>query len=180
MIRTVDLGRDDGPDFLGFCAFSVIFSTMPSQRPDNYSAELYEAIGRLVVACTRLDAEVTELIRVITWLSVDNALMMIHHQQFASKIDTLKALLNARISSGLPDGLVKTIDEARAIYEYRSTLVHAAWTVGEQGTSPETERITARGKLVISRQHQPTTKILACAQQADAILARLESYRDHL
>jgi hypothetical protein len=153
---------------------------MPPKRSENYTPELYEAIGRLVVACTNLDAVVTELIRLIVWLHAEDALIMIHHQQFASKIDTLKALLNTRAENPLRDGLIKTIDEAKAIYDYRSTLVHAAWTVGEQGTSPETERITARGKLVISRQHQPASKIRACAQRADEIAGLLESYRDRI
>jgi hypothetical protein len=114
-------------------------------------------------------------------MAADDALMIVHHQQFAGKIDTLKALLHARASDGrdLPDDLVAAIDEAKAIYDYRSTLVHAAWTVGEKGTSPETERITARGKLVVSRRHQPASKIRECAQRASKIVALLESYLGH-
>jgi hypothetical protein len=147
---------------------------------DSYTPEHYEAIGRLVLSCTRLDAEITELIRRITYLSTDDALMLVHHQQFSSKVNTIKALLDARSADSLPDGLATAIDEAKEIYDYRNTLVHAAWTVGEKGNSPETERITARGKLVVSRQHQPTTKIRAYTQRADEILARLESCRDRL
>jgi hypothetical protein len=41
---------------------------MPNPH-DAYQPELYEAIGRLIVVCTRLDAEVTELIRFVTWMS---------------------------------------------------------------------------------------------------------------
>jgi hypothetical protein len=115
--------------------------TIPPKRSENYTPELYEAIGRLVVACTNLDAVLTELIRLIVWLRAEDALIMIHHQQFASKIDTLKALLGTRAENGLPNGLIETINEAKAIYDYRSTLVHAAWTVGDRGSSPETERV---------------------------------------
>ncbi|MDX8449112.1 hypothetical protein [Mesorhizobium captivum] len=155
---------------------------MPDNPHDSYPPELYEAIGRLIVACTRLDAEVTELIRFITYMSADDALITIHHQQFASKVDTVKALLSVRNPEdyGLPENLVRTIDGAKAVYDYRSTLVHAAWTIGEQGTSPETERITARGRLVVSRQYQPTTKIRDYAQQAVEIADLLESYRDRI
>lgn len=155
---------------------------MQNNPHDTYPPELYEAIGRLVVACTRLDADVTELIRVVVHMDADDALITVHHQQFASKVDTLKALLSVRDMTyyGLPDNLADTINNAKAIYDYRSTLVHAAWTVGELGTSPTTERITARGKLVVNRQHQPISKIQEYAQQAARIADLLEAYRDRL
>ena len=138
----------------------------------------YEAIGRLVIACTRLDAIMTDLICGATGMQPNSALITVHHQTFSSKIDTLKALLDARnpIYDEVPNRLVDLINEAKRIYDYRSTLVHAAWVAGDSG-SPSTERITARGKLVKSKRHQPTRKIREYADQADAITVRLEAER---
>lgn len=66
------------------------------------------------------------------------------------------------------------------LHRLMGLVMISLWTIGERGTSPETERITARGKLVVSRQYQPTTKILGYAQQAVEIADLLESYRDRI
>lgn len=148
---------------------------------DMLPPEHYEAIGRLIIACTRLDAVMTDLICRCGHIDFTTGLMVVHHQQFASKHDTLKAILDARDPrlSPLPPDFVDLLNRAKELYDYRSTLVHAAWVVGLMG-SPSTERITARGKLTRSRQHQPTEKILECAREANAIVDRLEALQESL
>ena len=66
---------------------------MSEPASDIFPPEHYEAIGRLIIACCRLDALMTDLISIYSEMHVTSAIILVHHQQFGSRHDSLLALL---------------------------------------------------------------------------------------
>ena len=142
----------------------------------------YDAIGRLVVAASYLDGAMTQLIRIVSNMSFIDSLILVHHQQFASKVDTIKALMHTHFGDNDDlKFLTDAINDAKRLYDYRSTLVHAIWTEDEHGgEAPLSIRYTARGKLIQSRIPRPVSEIQAYASEAMSLAARLSQLVMHL
>ncbi len=151
-----------------------------SSKSDMLSSDHYEAIGRLAVACSKLDSLVTELIGDYVGIHVYHATVLIHHQQFANKIDTLLTIL--RTGKLLPDNerpLITVIKRAKEVYAFRSTLLHAIWDAAENG-DPVAVRFQARGEFKVTRADATTQRIREFAEEAFEIADSLSFLREKL
>ena len=99
--------------------------------PDHLSA-----IGRLVVAVSKIDSLLTDLLAGFMQCSIMSAIITVHHQQLASKVSSLLALM--KLGLGKPDGEFKKIfdlmNDAKRIADERNTIVHCLWTVGDDAS----------------------------------------------
>lgn len=143
---------------------------------------IYE-IGRLVVEVSRLEAVMTDLVGAFAGMAPIAAIITVHHQQLASKADTLLALYrlgNDEIGKGEEeDRLIALIERAKKVADFRNTVVHTMWIADEKG-SVLAVKFTARGKLRRTRTPAGLEETRAQADQAAEIVQRLASLRDHL
>jgi hypothetical protein len=137
------------------------------------------AIGRLVVAVSKIDSLLTDLIAIFMWTDILSAISAVHHQQIASKVDTLKTLIKLNSLMGTTANALQLLSEAKAIADYRNALVHAHWTIDKEGETYAV-RFQARGEFKRSRQATYASQIRLKAHQADGIADRLGAFRDHL
>src|SRR5579863_8097558 len=104
------------------------------------------AIGALVVAVSKLESLLLDFIALFTGMSIVDAIITVHHQQFSSKTSNLLALLRLGQKEGEPDHpLVALVNQAKDIADFRNTLVHALWTVDATGIA-HAVRFESRGK----------------------------------
>jgi hypothetical protein len=149
---------------------------MPAPSP-VVSDDHIIALGRLVVAVSKIDILLTDILAPILGTDILSAITVFHHQQISSKIDTLKALAKLHFSDA--DKVISLLSQAKAVADYRNTLVHAAWTVDRNGET-YTVRFQARGEFKRSRVPVAPPQILAESKRADEIADRLGELRDRL
>jgi hypothetical protein len=144
----------------------------------DLSSEYHWAIGRLFAETGKLDTALTNTIAAITGLHILHAIILVHHQQFANKLDSLTAV--ARIH--FPDDdqwerapLKSILDRTKAVGEFRNTLAHAQWAFDE-GDVPLAVRFSARGKLKRSRKPVPLDEIREKTLEAIDLAGSLNSY----
>lgn len=154
---------------------------MPDPQLDKQiSNEQVTAIGALVVAMSRVDSLLTELIRRIMGCNAFVGLIAVHHQQPASKIDTLRALMNLAFKGELEfEPLFEPLDTAKRLFDSRNTIVHCLWAIDEDGT-PLAVRFSARGKLNRTRNPYDVPKILALLREAHELEETLANLRDRI
>jgi hypothetical protein len=135
-----------------------------------------QALGSLVFEVSKLDGKMTELIAALVGIDIGLALILVHHQQFANKWDSVRALFEL-IYPNEDDPAFQPVNDvlarAKAVADFRNTVVHAIWRVDEGGT-PHTVRFPARGKLTRSRQPAPVEKIRQHALESVELVAKLE------
>lgn len=147
------------------------------ERDLPLSPQAFEAIGRLAIACTYLDARFTELIAALAGLHILDALKIVHHQQFASKHSTLCALLNGSDEGEKPDeDMMRTINRAKELYDFRSALVHGYFTSEDE--KHYYVRFDARGRLKRRKVEFSSDEALRLADEAFALAAWLGLARE--
>jgi len=146
--------------------------------PAIISDEHVHAVGLLIIWSAKLELALTEVIAAFTELSTVDALMVVHHQGVAGKIDTLKAIINlyAKEAPDFPDA-IDALNRAKEVTDYRGSLAHAAWHVDDAGIT-HSVRFTARGELKRSKRAVEANEIRAKALEAARLVERLEGVRD--
>jgi hypothetical protein len=143
------------------------------------SANHTDAIGRLVVAVSKIDILLTDLVAVfLRGTDLLFVIITLHHQQIANKIDTLKALVKLRTRSQ-GTNLLHLLSEVKKITEYRNKLVHGYWSVDRHGKI-HVARFQTRGEFKRDRQAITADEIRHRAQHADEIADELGAIRDRL
>jgi hypothetical protein len=125
------------------------------------------AFGIFLMEASKLDSKLTEIIAALTEMHITHALIIVHHQQFSNKLDSLRALFRLIY----PDEddpryqpIKEMLDQIKAVGDFRNSVVHALWRV-EEGV-PHTVRFQARGKLTRSVQPASYEKIRQCTLEA--------------
>lgn len=147
--------------------------------------ELSEAhsleIGQLAVLVSRLDSLMTDLIAAFSDTHIVNAMIMVHHQQFSSKVDTLRALIRMSLS-GMEemeiDQIIAPILEAKTISDYRNTVLHCIWKLDANGT-PIAVKFSARGEFRKTSTPVSLEEIRGHVAKARALIPHLVEMRDH-
>ncbi|MBI2255275.1 MAG: hypothetical protein HYU58_11695 [Proteobacteria bacterium] len=151
-------------------------SVLPSDNIEPYAKPL----GALVIACSKLESQLTNLIAAVTEMNIFHAVTTVHHQQFASKADTLLALLRTIFADDKKfDPIVALINDAKVVSDYRNSLVHAIWTFDDKGQAT-TVKFSARGKLSRSRSLVDIPKIEKNCALAFEIAAKIEDLTRHV
>jgi hypothetical protein len=148
--------------------------------PKALSDEHISAIGALVVAVSRIDSLLTDIIAGLMHTDILSAVVAVHHQQISSKVDTLKALANLGLGAGAEDDfppIFKLFNDVKRVADERNTIVHCSWAT-DDGT-PLAVRFSARGKLNRSRRPYGPKQILSLAAEANALLPELARMRAH-
>jgi hypothetical protein len=136
------------------------------------------AIGRLVVAVSKIDSLLTDLTAIFLGADIFGTLIAIHHQQIASKLSTLETLIRKRLDDPEAQGIWDVIAPAKGVADFRNKIVHCHWIIDEAG-EVYSVRFQARGKFSRSRSRLDASDILQQADAADAIAGRLSQLRDH-
>lgn len=129
--------------------------------PNGIDADYKQALGELVYQTSKLDSRLTDLIGAMTNTTIIEAMILVHHQQFANKLDGLKALFRIIYPDDeAPNyqSIKKMLDRLKIVADFRNTIVHAMWTIGDDGV-PLAVRFSARGKFSRSRQPAPVEKL---------------------
>lgn len=153
---------------------------MADDIPDLISAEHTRAMGLLVLALSVIETRVTDLLCSIFSLSVIDGLAAFHHQQLSGRLDTIVALLDLKLRkpAGAIEGefapIFATLAKAKELAEYRNTVVHAAWVIGDDG-QPMSVRFSARGEFRRSRKTQGIEDMLGRVREANVIAESLEA-----
>jgi hypothetical protein len=140
---------------------------MPAPSPVVSDAHII-ALGRLVVAVSKIDILLTDLLMPLLGTDILSAITVFHHQQIANKIDTLKALVRMHLGEEPAANVVSLLSEAKTVADYRNSLVHAVWTVDNEGGT-YTVKFQARGKFDRKRVPVAPDQILAESRRADEI-----------
>jgi hypothetical protein len=127
------------------------------------------------------DILLTDLIAVFSETDIIRTIIMVHHQQFSNKADTLLSLIRAVLKGMAENDINKFIDpivKSKAVNDFRSTIAHGMWSVDKQGVASAV-RFQSRGEF-----HRTKRPISAkdIAQQADAafsLVKELSAMRDH-
>jgi hypothetical protein len=127
------------------------------------------AFGIFIMEASKLDSKLTDIIAAMTGMDTVAALIVVHHQQFSNKLDSLRALFRVLY----PDDndhryrpIKDVLDRAKAVGDFRNSVVHCLWRVDETTGEPQTVRFSARGKLTRSVQPAPCEKIHQCTLEA--------------
>jgi hypothetical protein len=89
-------------------------------------AEYYESIGHLVVAVSKLDSLLLDLISAVSGTDILSAIVLMGHQQTSSKADSLLALIRMRFGEKEDAAAVaEAVTAANVIADYRNGVVHA-------------------------------------------------------
>jgi hypothetical protein len=151
----------------------------PSDDP-RVSPSHTEAIGRLVVAISKLDILLTDLTAVFLRTDIFSTVAAVHHQQVANKIDTLRTLVKLR---RWPDGepeILALLSKVKDVNEYRNRIVHGHWVVDKAAGKTYVVQYKTRGEFKRPRQAVTRQEILLRAQEADALADELGALRDRL
>lgn len=152
----------------------------PSPR-DKLPQSHYLAIGRLAVAASEIDSLLSDLIAAFTdTRDIRHIVITVHHQQPSSKADSLLALIRLELGDRKEfEPLIKLVEQAKSLCDYRNTILHAYWKVREDG---EIERLkfSARGRLKRSRERQSSEEIQERSDEAFALAAKLAALRDRV
>jgi hypothetical protein len=147
---------------------------VPVSRP--ISDEHINAVGRLVIEVSLIDTLLTDLTAAFLRTDALGALAVVHHQQIASKISSLLALVQLRLPTPDARPLIDVLKAAKRVTDFRNSIVHAHWSVGQDGVT-YTTRVSARGQLSRSRLPQSPADILRRADEAREIADQLARIR---
>lgn len=154
-----------------------------SDKEEGFSDEHFQAIGRLVVACSKLDAILTDLICGFAWIPEDLGIILVHHQNFSSKFDAFIAILGQFAVSPKSNQEVSewidSLSPIKEIYNYRNNVVHGLWSRSVDG-NPEVRKYTSRRKLAQRTIAFPTQEILEKAEYAFDACENLLVLRERL
>jgi hypothetical protein len=64
-----------------------------TDKPRGLDDDYKLALGALVIEVSKLDSKITDLISALTKTDIAHALIMVHQQPFAQKLDVLRSLL---------------------------------------------------------------------------------------
>jgi hypothetical protein len=152
---------------------------MPKPSDDQLSPRYTDAIGRLVVAVSKIDILLTDLAAALLRVRPIWAVATVHHQQMANKIDTLRTLVKLR---DWPEGdpeILKLLSKVKEVNNYRNRVVHGYWTVDKAGET-YVVKFETRGEFKRPRVAVTPQEILSKAQQADELADELGTVRDRL
>jgi len=154
------------------------FFDMPNIIPESYAL----AIGEMVLAASKLDSILTDLLAIWAQTDILSAVIAFSHSQPTSKIDTLLALYQLpsssdEIKSG--DEVTRLLKRLRDLFDYRNTIIHAHWTVNGDGTISSV-RFSARGQFKRSKKPVSVEDIRAHVAEMHEVEATLRSLRDHM
>ncbi len=150
---------------------------MPSASPhDILGEDYYNAIGHLIVAASKLDSLLLDLISIFSGADELSTIIMMGHQQPSSKVESLLALIEMRLGDREAK-LTKSVARVSELCEYRNRVVHASWAIDEAGEIVAV-RFTARRRLVRTRKPTPANQIETVAREADALAVTLARLRE--
>lgn len=132
-----------------------------TDKPLGLDDDYKLALGTLVIEVSKLDGKITELISALTRTNIAHAIIMVHQQPFAQKLDALRSLLRLIYPSDDDPNYIpikETLDKIKEVAEFRNIVVHALWHVGDDGT-PHAVRFRAKGTLKRSRVPAPIEHI---------------------
>lgn len=158
---------------------------MTDQSKDVLTAEHAPAIGELIIAMSRLESVITDLISVFSGAGIFSIVMLVQHQQISSKIQNLLALARAHFNDDPNEDAPETkpiidkISKAADLAEYRNGIVHAYWSVGADGTVRRV-RFSARGRFRRTREVVAAGQIRERADEARDLTQWLAGLRDQL
>jgi hypothetical protein len=149
---------------------------------DRFLSEAHSLkIGRLTVNVSKIDSLLTDLVSTFSGTHIIYAVIMVHHQQIANKIDTLLAIMRVLFSDMSETDLkvmTRPVTEARAVSDFRNTVVHAMWTIDDQGNGTAV-KFQARGNFKTSRFPLSVEDIQKQVEKARALVLNLSKMRDH-
>jgi hypothetical protein len=148
---------------------------------DILSSEHIKEIGRLVVNVSKLDVLLTDLIAAFSETDIIRTIIVVHHQQFSNKADTLLALIRAVLKGMADDEINKIIEpivKSKAVNDFRSTIAHGIWVVDKDGTASAV-RFQARGEFKRSKRPISAKDIGEQADVAFQLVKELSGMRDH-
>ena len=148
---------------------------------DILSNEHVKEIGRLVVNISKLDVLLTDLIAAFSETDIIRTIILVHHQQFSNKADTLLALIRAVLRELSENELKKFIDpivKSKAVNDFRSTIAHGLWVVDSDGMASAV-RFQARGEFKRTKIPISAQDIALQADKAFQLVKDLSAMRDH-
>jgi len=155
-------------------------TTVDDNAIEQYlTPEHISGIGSLVVAMSRVESILVDLIAAFMECDVVSALVAVYHQSMSAKISTLRTLMNLRF--GDEDDLKPIFDplnEAERLSVERNTVVHCLWRLDDEG-NPEAVRFQAKGKFKRNRNSYPIEKVLRMVDDAKALERELLRMRKH-
>jgi len=138
------------------------------------------AIGSLVVAVSRLEGAVTDLIAHFMGTDIISCVIVTYHQQLSSKFENLHALLHWNLhDTPAFDHISQMLGKAKNVAEFRNAIVHALWFVDDDGAAYAV-RFTSRGQFKRSRNPYTAEQIQQRADEALEHVAKLHELRDFL
>lgn len=126
-----------------------------------------KAIGLMIVRISILEGVLLDLVTRLARIDVFDALIIFEHQQFSSKVQSVKALVHSFKLRGRPDlgELTDTLNRVANVGERRNTVVHAYWAVDSKEGALAV-RFSARGQLERKRIPMPPEEIERIADDA--------------
>ena len=152
---------------------------MASEPDSMLSSDHIQAIGAMVVNAIKLESVITDLIAIFLRTDIFRTVIVIQHQQFASKVDCLLALMDHGLGEPGFESIFEDVKATKVFGEFRNTIVHGIWTVDNKGEA-HAVRFRARGKLTRSKQPISASEIQRRADEALALTRRLAEFRDHM
>ena len=139
-----------------------------------------KALGLLVARVTLVESILMDLISILSSADIFSTVMMVGHQQLASKIDTLAALCDHwQTLHPLIPKIIEHLDAAKAVNDFRNSVVHTYWAEGEDGL-PLSVRYSTRRKFERKRRPISAESIEQHAQKAQHVAAALKVIRDKI
>lgn len=145
----------------------------------DLTSDYHWAIGRLFAETGKLDTALTNYIAALTGLHIVEAVILVHHQQFANKLDSVKALARLQFADEQAwerHPLKEILIRAKSVGDFRNTLAHAIWTFEEGSDVPLAVKFSARGKFDRSRKPVPIEDIQQKTLEAIELVGSLNSY----
>ncbi len=141
-----------------------------------------KAIGEMVVAMTRVESLVIDLLGIFMGSkSVVHTVAAFSHQQMSNNVDTLSAIASIGFTKEelKGDRFAGVMSQCKALADFRNTVVHAYWTIDDAGR-PLAVRYQARGYFKRTRTPISAEEIRAKAHEAGELEKTLRGLRDHL
>jgi hypothetical protein len=131
---------------------------------------------------TRIESVIIDLLAIFMGSEILNGVVAFYPMSFASKMDTLKALLSLSMDDDerKKDPTIALLNKVSDLGEFRNTMVHAYWTINPQGTATAVRFPTRGGKFSRSQRPLTSEEILAKATEARATEQLLRGLRDRL
>ncbi len=134
-------------------------------------------IGRLVVSVSKIESLLTDIVGAVTDINTIMSVVLVHHQQASSKIDSLLAIFDL-LFQGKSNSITGLLNETKTICDFRNTIVHAHWTVDNDSIT-HAVRFSARGKFKRTKTPYTADQIQERADEASALIPKLIDLRDH-